>query len=325
MTHEDLGKMLDGVAEVIQATHDLERESCDICGETVDFEEKLEEHKKNQHKGKSEVADENSTCKKCNDLEMQNKFKDDTTIRKVEYIQKLGLKLRKMSKEKRTLVMKLKSIKSDLKINEISNGVEKDTSKESKYKCKQCMFNTNIIALMGGHILQKHGDQHKCPQCDKRFSFKDLLKRHMKHKHEIIIIGKKDGSIVGSKQECGECKIKDEVIKHKEGELDKKEKRIKNMTPKTNEIKKYKEEIELARKTIADNVELINLVMTQRDTLKATIQANEVLSKTTRTHLKCANFKCANCILLSLFYSISKAKISHLSCIRADVMYIVSS
>ena len=45
----------------------------------------------------------------------------------------------------------------------------------------------------------------------------------------------------------------------------------------------------------------------------------------TGTHLKCANFKCANCILLSLFYSISKAKISHVSCIRADVMYIVSS
>ena len=41
--------------------------------------------------------------------------------------------------------------------------------------------------------------------------------------------------------------------------------------------------------------------------------------KKNRTHLKCANFKCANCILPSLFHSISKAKISHIICIRADV------
>ena len=52
--------MLSGIAEVIEVNneleaqvivgnHDLERESCDIRGKTVDFEEELEEHKNNQH------------------------------------------------------------------------------------------------------------------------------------------------------------------------------------------------------------------------------------------------------------------------------------
>ena len=41
------------------------------------------------------------------------------------------------------------------------------------------------------------------------------------------------------------------------------------MTPKSNELKKAKAEIELARATITDNVKLINQLITERDTLKA--------------------------------------------------------
>ena len=101
----------------------------------------------------------------------------------------------------------------------------------------------------------------------------------MKRQHEIIILGKRDGSRVPSKFDCVECKNKEEVIQHKEAELDKREKHIKNITPKTNEIKNYKEELELARKTISENVQLISLVITERDTLKAMRQVEDDIIK----------------------------------------------
>ena len=281
VTHEDMGEMLDDIQENIDIAESLEAHNdliknltCDICSKTMEYEEEIEEHKKVQHGSKKEVAGMNTTCKSCENTELVNHIKDNIIKRKNECIDQLGIKFRKMSREKRTLMMKVKSSTIDMQINEVTNGVEKDITKENKYKCKQCPFKTDIIGLIGRHILQKHRNQHKCPTCDKTFLFKEPLKRHMKRNHEIIIIGKKDGSAVHPRA-CAECKIKDEVLTHKEEELDKKEKHIKNLTPKNNELKKCKEEVDLARKTIAENVKNMNLLIIERDTLKARVEIIE--------------------------------------------------
>ena len=235
-------------------------------------------------------------------MELVNNLKDSIIKRKNECIDQLGIKLRKAAKEKRTLFMQLKSKTKNIQINEVSDGVEKDIIKENKYKCKQCPFKTNILALMGKHILHKHRNQHKCPECDKMFSFKEPLKRHMKRIHEIIIIGKRDGSLVGPKKDCAECKIKDEVLKHKEDELDKKEKQIKKLTPKNNEFRKCKEEVDKARKTIAENVKLMNLLIIERDTLKARADMKENTEHEVQEVVQESNeipeivdFKCKRC------------------------------
>ena len=64
--------------------------------------------------------------------------------------------------------------------------------------------------------------------------------RHIKHRHQILIVDT-DANNVDTKVDCGACKMKDEVIKHKEAELDKKEKHITKITPKNNELKKVKD------------------------------------------------------------------------------------
>ena len=123
----------------------------------------------------------------------------------------------KMSKEKRTLVLKQRLRKSTKHMDEVSKGVEDASNKGNKYKCKQCPFNTNVIALIGRHIIQKHSNKNVCKHCDKTFSFRDTLRRHIKHKHQIKIIDE-NGKIVGKRLNCAECKNKDEEIKHKEAE-----------------------------------------------------------------------------------------------------------
>ena len=45
-------------------------------------------------------------------------------------------------------------MKSTKQMDEVSKGVEDASSKGNKYKCKQCPFNTNVIALIGRHIIQ---------------------------------------------------------------------------------------------------------------------------------------------------------------------------
>ena len=203
LTHEDMGEMLDDlqenldIAESLEAHNDLIKNiTCDICNETLEYAEEIQDHKRIQHGSRNEVSGVNVTCKNCENMELINNLKDGIITRKNECIDQLGIKLRKAAKVKRTLVMQLKSKTKNMHINEVSDGVEKDIIKENKYKCKQCLFKTDILALMGKHILHKHRKQHKCPACDKTFSFKEPLKRHMKRIHEIIIIGKKDGSLV---------------------------------------------------------------------------------------------------------------------------------
>ena len=207
LTHEDMGAMLDDIAEKVdiaeivdiaeslEAHNDLiKNQTCDICSETMEYEEEMDEHKRIQHGVEKLISHIDTACKSVDNTDLVNSLKDAIIQRKNECIDQLGHRLRKMSKEKRNLVMKLKSTTTDMEINEVSNGLEKDITKENKYKCKQCPFKTNILALVGKHILHKHRNQHKCPTCNKTFSFKAPLKRHMKRQHEIIIIGKKDGS-----------------------------------------------------------------------------------------------------------------------------------
>ena len=74
------------------------------------------------------------------------------------------------------------------------------------------------------------------------------------------------------------------------------------MTPKTNELKKCKEEVELARKTIVENVKMINLLIIERDTLKARVdiientehEVQEVVVESTDLP-EILDFKCKKC------------------------------
>ena len=273
LTKKDLTQMFDEVAESYEAMKAIEKDSCEICGKTLEFLETIDVHMKNHHAmtsddNPSEDLSKKLTCKGCDKNIWTNNYKDETIKRKNECISQLGERLRKMSVEKRTLALKLKMMKSSTEIDNVSKGMEHTRSNGNKYKCKQCPFNTNVIALIGRHIIQKHSNKNICKHCDKTFSFKDTLRRHIKHKHQIQIVDE-SGKVVGIKLNCGECKNKDEVLKHKEAELDKKEKHIRKVTPKSNELKKAKEEIELARTTIADNVKLINRLIIERDTQKA--------------------------------------------------------
>ena len=274
LTHHDLDQMIgdiaeSDIAESLEAVADLEEDSCNICGKILECMETIEEHKRNLHVVNGDPLIKNVTCNSCENHERKNSYKDAIIMRKNECITQLGKRIRKMSVEKRTLVIKLKSLKSEKHIKEVSNGVEEASKEGNKYNCKQCNFSTNVISLIGRHIIQKHSNKKECKHCNKTFSFKDSLRRHIKHRHRITIIDT-DANDVVTKTNCVECKNKDEVIKHKEAELDKKENHIKKVTPKSNELKKAKEEIELARNTIADNVKTMNLLIIERDTLKAT-------------------------------------------------------
>ena len=87
----------------------------------------------------------------------------------------------------------------------------------------------------------------------------------MKHKHNIKTIGTKD---------CEDCKVYEEVRL-------KKDQQIKSLNQKNKELQKHKVEVEISRKTISDNVELMNVILTERDTLKAmiTVESNNIEGK----------------------------------------------
>ena len=84
-------------------------------------------------------------------------------------------------------------------------------------KCRRCKFTTETIKDLVKHTKKKHTCQYKCKKCKEIFIFKATLNKHTLRRHPEI-------SIVNSQQCTAECKMKDNVIEHKERVLDKKRK-----------------------------------------------------------------------------------------------------
>ena len=90
-------------------------------------------------------------------------------------------------------------------------------------KCRRCKFTTATIKDLVKHTKRKHTCQYKCKKCKETFIFKATLNKHTTRRHPEI-------EIVNSRQCNAECKMKDDVIKHKESVLDKNEKLIETLT-----------------------------------------------------------------------------------------------
>ena len=85
-----MGEMLDGIAGNIDITESLEAHNdlikhltCDICSKTMEYEEEIEEHKKVQHGSKKEIAGMNTTCKSCENTELENHIRDNIIKKKI--------------------------------------------------------------------------------------------------------------------------------------------------------------------------------------------------------------------------------------------------
>ena len=238
-TNTDLGLML----ECAQLS--LALEQCDECEYTLEFGETLNDHKTSEHMGElskvcsncgeffSTITNLNehnlakhtpsfsgiTTCKGCIKLKQIEGFKNVALEKKEETIKQLGVKLRQMAGEKKALrekVAKLEKANKETKEHESNEDNVADLLPK-EYDCKKCKFTSSTVHDFYNHLKQKHKSKYKCQMCSMTFMFKPTLKAHMKQKHNFKIVKQ-------STKECHECKMKDEIIKHKEEELDKKEK-----------------------------------------------------------------------------------------------------
>ena len=235
-TNTDLGLML----ECAQLS--LALEQCDECEYTLEFGESLNDHKTCEHMGEmskaysncgeffstitnlnehnlakhTPVFSGNMKCKSCIKMKQAEGFKNAALEKKDQTIKQLGVKLRLMAGEKKALTEKVAKLEklNDERKEHVANEDNVEDSQIRIYDCKKCKFNSPTIHGFYDHLKKKHKSKYGCQMCSMTFMFKPTLKAHMKQNHNVKVV-------MQSTKECHECKMKDEVIKHKESELDK--------------------------------------------------------------------------------------------------------
>ena len=239
-TNTDLGLMLEC------AEAELSLDVCEECGYTLEFNESLNEHKKNEHLQQlSKVCStcgeffrtitslnkhsltkhtpafsSKTACKECVKLKQIEELKNVALEKKEETIIKMVEKLQNLAKEKKNIVKELNELKESKKENkdkedESENNKSDNNPAEGK-KCRKCKFIAPNLDGLYNHMHQKHRNKYKCNVCSLMFIYKTTLKCHMKLKHNVK----------ETKQGCNECKMNNEVARHKELELDKKDKNL---------------------------------------------------------------------------------------------------
>ena len=298
-TNTDMGLML----ECAQLS--LALEQCDECGYTLEYGESLNDHKTSEHMGQlsrvcsncgeffSTVTNLNehnlakhtptfsgiTTCKGCIKLKQVEGFKNVALEKKEETIKQLGVKLRQMACDKKALKEKV------AKLEELVKETEEPESKEDNvenllpriYDCKKCKFTSATVHDYYDHLKQKHKSKYSCQMCSMTFMFKPTLKAHMKQKHNVKIVKQ-------STKDCHECKMKDEVIKHNESELNKKEKDKQDIDKLHQKHEAMKERYNNVLKSQGDKKELFkeNTLLREQtksgaEKLQETLKQNQIL------------------------------------------------
>ena len=172
----------------------LSPDNCNICGDKFNDDNGLSDHINNQHINENPPNNDSTIdtneCKQCHNYKQVEGFMDKALKKKQECIEKMGASLKKMAKEKKSLIGENKSLRKIINENKKENHVKK------VYLCDVCTFETESKDQLKNHI--------HCLQCGTYYKTMLELNSHIHKTHVNQILTECDS---------GECKKMSKTMK----------------------------------------------------------------------------------------------------------------